>query len=106
MSSGHLREAEAPPEAAAENAGVQWTPPRSGSTDRGDSRESPGHLRVAEAPTEAVDLRGRGGEDVEIYFSLPFLRKGSGGAGVQWTPLRSRSTDRGGSREFPILRYG
>ena len=24
---------------------------------------------------------------------------GDGGAGVRWTPLRSRSTDRGGSRE-------
>ena len=38
-------------------AGVQWTPLRSRSTDRGGSREFP----VCGAPTEAVDLRGRGG---------------------------------------------
>ena len=53
-------------------------------------RVSGGHLCEAEAPTEAA-------AETVAYTknSLPCVR----GAGVRRTPLRSRSTDRGGSRD-------
>ena len=69
VSSGHLRVAEAPTEAAAENAGVQWTPLRSRSTDRGGSRECRGN------PCQVQDRVLRNG----------VKNSGRGAKSVQWT---------------------
>ena len=84
-------------------AGVRWTPLRSRSTDRAgrqDRRKVRGnpffYLRVF---TDSFVLRTQN----DRPFSLC-------GAGVRWTPLRSRSTDRAGRRDrrkvlfFYILR--
>ena len=101
-------------------AGVRWTPLRSRSTDRAGRQD---RRKVRGNPSfRSTSLRSRANGCGNPFFYLrvftdSFVLRTQNdrpfslcGAGVRWTPLRSRSTDRAGRRDrrkvlfFYILR--